>query len=807
MLGKTISHYKILEKLGEGGMGVIYKAEDTRLKRPVALKFLLPELTRDSEAKERFINEARAASGLDHPNICTIHEIGETGEGQMFIVMALCEGESLKTKIRRGQLPLEEAIDITTQVAAGLAKAHSKGIVHRDIKPANVMVTSDGEVKLVDFGLATLAGQARLTKMGALSGTAAYMSPEQARGEEIDHRTDIWSLGVVFYEMVTGQLPFRGEYETAVVYSILNDRPRPISSLRGGLSRGLERVIEKALAKSQEKRYQTIADMLADLQSLGGRPAGAMVQREAAEARQRRKSVAVLPFRSLSESKEDEYFSDGTTEDIITQLSKIGELRVISRTSVMRYKQTEKSIPEIGRELDVATILEGSVRRAGERVRIVAQLVDAQEDEHIWAETYDRDMKDIFAIQSDVAEKIAAALKAKLSPQEKERIEKEATINMEAYNYYLKGREYYYRYKNQDNETAITLFKKALELDPDYAIAWAGLGDAYAQRFARYGMAISWLDSAVDVSKKAIGLDGNCAEAHKALGLAYFHKGLTGEALEAFHRAIELNPNYHPAVGNIAVIYLSMGEFDKAILWLKKEIQFAPTLPFGHAVIGWVYRILGDFAKAEESLKSALELQPDYDYALYLLFTLYLVQDRKQEMKEFHDRVATSRPENARFLEYWGMCEGFSGDLPQAKDHYQRSIEVNSSFDTDSFAFAGIGLAHILLKEGKTGEAEQLLDQARKLREKRIEDKDVSEEPRCDLARIHAILGNRKEALAWLDKAIEAGWRDYQMALLDPWLENLRDNEQFREAMARVKTKVDEMRKRVEETEQDQQST
>jgi len=477
MLGKTVSHYRITEKLGEGGMGVVYRAEDTILKRTVALKFLPRELTRDAGAKERFIREAQAASALDHPNICTVFEVNEADD-QTFIAMACVEGGSVKDRLAAGPMDIDVATDVAAQVAEGLEEAHDKGIVHRDIKAANIMLTPKGQAKIMDFGLAKLSGGSGLTRTGVTMGTVAYMSPEQVRGEEVDRRTDVWSLGVLLYEMVTGHMPFEAEYEPAAMYSILNENPRPMAAFRPDVPVELEHIVETALAKSLEERYQTASEMKGDLRALrAGRTVG-VAEQFIARARFAKKSIAVLPFKSLSDSKEDEYFSDGTTEDIISQLSKIGELKVISRTSAMRFKNTTKSLREIGRELDVATILEGSVRRSGDRVRIVSQLVDTRTDEPLWTETYDRQMSDIFEIQSDVAQKIATELRAQLSPEVKRRMERKPTESLEAYDYYLKGREYYYRYRKQDNEHAIELFKKALELDPDYALAYAGLGDA-----------------------------------------------------------------------------------------------------------------------------------------------------------------------------------------------------------------------------------------------------------------------------------------------------------------------------------------
>jgi non-specific serine/threonine protein kinase len=556
MIGMQVSHYKILEKLGGGGIssflqnknkliplvgGDVYKAEDTKLKRTVVLRFLPPELTRDPEAKALFIQEVQAASALDHRNICTIHEISETEEGQLFIVIAYYDGERLNKKVARGHLSVDGAIDIAIQIAQGLAKALAHGLIHRDIKPASVMITKAGVSKILHFGFARLENQEGLPRAGATIGTIAYMSPEQVQGEEVDQRTDIWSFGVVLYEMLKGQLPFKGEYEQAVIYSILNEPPQSVSSLRPKVPQQLERIVNLCLEKKATDRYQQMSDLLVDLRSLQPQSESGVTKPGRAKAsRQQRtltyvfsaalvvlallvgyflflpkiasidkKSIAVLPFTNLSGSKEDEYFSDGITEDIIIQLTKIADLRVISRTSVMQYKSAYKNVRDIGKELDIATVLEGRVRRAGNQVRVAAQLIDANNEELLWAETYDKEMTEIFAIQTDIAQQIAIALKAKLSSPEKEQIKKKPTGSITAYDYYLKGREYYYRHNKEGYEMAGSYFAKALEIDSTYALAYAGMADACAQK--------ALLDSAITLSRRAISIDSSLPEAYKAL--------------------------------------------------------------------------------------------------------------------------------------------------------------------------------------------------------------------------------------------------------------------------------------------------
>ncbi len=423
MIGKIISHYKIIEKLGGGGMGVVYKAEDTKLKRLVALKFLPLDLTRDEEAKERFVHEAQAASALDHPNICAIHEIDENEDGRIFICLAYYEGETLKKKVASGQLSVASAIDIAMQTAQGLARAHEAGITHRDIKPANLMITNRGEVKIVDFGLAKLVGRTQLTKAGMTVGTVAYMSPEQTRGTEVDHRTDIWALGVVLYEMISGQLPFKGEYEQAVVYSILNEEPKPLIPTRQDTPMELQGIVTKALAKDRAERYQHVEEILADLKHISraseSRPVGTTKTRRPNRKRvllygsiasflillvvgkiyffyersETIDAIAVLPLANLSGDPNQEYFADGMTEALISDLGQIEALRVISRTSVMQYKGGTKPLPAIGRELNVDAVVEGSVQSSGNRVSISVRLIVAETEKRLWSESFERDQR------------------------------------------------------------------------------------------------------------------------------------------------------------------------------------------------------------------------------------------------------------------------------------------------------------------------------------------------------------------------------------------------------------------------------
>ncbi|RJR30012.1 MAG: hypothetical protein C4574_02790 [Candidatus Latescibacterota bacterium] len=693
MIGKTISHYRIVEKLGEGGMGVVYRAEDTTLGRMVALKFLPAELTRDAAAKERFILEARAASALDHPNICTIHEVAEANDGQTFIAMACYEGESLKAKIERGPLKLDEAIDIAVQTAQGLSKAHAQGIVHRDIKPANIVVTKDGLVKIVDFGLAKLAGT-KLTKTGSTLGTAQYMSPEQARGALVDARSDIFSLGAVLYEMLTGKHAFPGEYEQSTLYAILNEEPEPVTALRSGVPMELERIVGKSMAKNPDERYQHADEIVADLRRMKTAPAAASSRvahtgRAAAGrranrswpwlvglfviaavaialfARQRgpshtapaadRKMLAVLPFENLG-SPEDEYFAAGITEEITSRLAAIKELGVISRTSAVRYAGTSKTIKEIGSELGVGYILEGTVRWAREpdgtsKVRITPQLIRVSDDTHLWTELYDRVIEDIFEIQSEIARSVVKHLGLALLEQGHPAIESRPTDNLEAYQAYLRG-EYYAgqpHFVAKHWEDAARNYERAVELDPTFALAYGKLSSAHARLYYyrhdtsedRRNKAKAAVDKAIELEphspkiRLALGyyrlfverdvpaaleefdvaardLPDN-AEVLEARGDAFRQNGRWDEAYEAHGKACDLDPRNSALHENFAETCWWSRRYPEAMEQADKAIALAPDQMWPYlikAFINWSWKGRGALPQARAALEA---LGPDAD--------------------------------------------------------------------------------------------------------------------------------------------------------------------------------------------------
>jgi eukaryotic-like serine/threonine-protein kinase len=656
MIGKTISHYRILEKIGQGGMGVIYLAEDTRLRRTVALKFLPPHLLGSDAEKARFIHEARAAAALDHPNICTIHEIDEA-DGTTFIAMTYVEGESLKKKIEARPLALPDAVRYAIQIGNGLKEAHNNDVVHRDVKSANVVISAKNHAVVMDFGLAKLRGQTRLTREGTTVGTVAYMSPEQARGEDVDRRSDIWSLGVVLYEMLTGRLPFRGEHEAAVVYAIMNENSEPVTALRSDIPMDLERIVNKATAKNPQERYQSVDDMLVDLKAVqkGLRPAAAAQSHTHSKRRSvfgyaavavavaavafalylwignrrddsglpGRTAVAVLPLDNLSNDPEQEYFADGMTEALITQLAQISALKVISRTSVMQYKNTARSLKEIAHELGVGTIVEGSVLLADDRVRITAQLIDAATDEHLWATSYDRDMTDVLAIHSEVARAVAEAVRAELTSQEAIRLERKQTVDPAAYELYLRGRYFWNRRNQADIERSIDYFQRAIEIDPGYAEAYAATAAAYMV-LTTHGSIRSreTYPLAREYARKALDLDPGLAAAHAALGgIAAEYDWQWDEAEARYKRAIALNPNDATAHQWYAEYLHMMGRWDEALA----EIRIAQSLDPLSLIIGTVrttivYNTMG-LEEARPIINDILERDPTFQFAWAMLST------------------------------------------------------------------------------------------------------------------------------------------------------------------------------------------
>jgi serine/threonine protein kinase/tetratricopeptide (TPR) repeat protein len=740
MIGKTISHYKIIEKLGEGGMGVVCKAEDTKLQRTVALKFL-PRETKGTKEEEKLVSEARAAAALDHPNICTIYEIGQA-EGRTFIAMAYVEGEDLRDTIASGPMKLTDALDISIQIANGLRAAHRKGVVHRDIKPANIMITGDMQVKIMDFGLAR-SGKQETPEGESTAGTAAYMSPEQISREATDHRTDIWSLGVALYEMLAGQRPFKGGYEQAVFYSILNEEPERVSKLRKGIPPGLDSILGKALAKSPGSRYQDVSEFLSELQNLhqqlviestGTRPAAyraferrsraylipvflivlAMVlvplyvffgrrdmpaEKKQALSEQPRweNSIAVLPFRDFSPGKDQEYFSQGMTDAIISKLSSLEGLKVISMSSVLKYRDTQEDVRKIGRELDVETILEGSIQKEEDRIRLPAQLVNTGDGAHLWTETYDRELESVFAIQDEISQAIVDAMKLRLLGDEEVSLVKRHTENIDAYNAYVQGRFMWNKRTEEHLNRAIDYFREAIEHDPEYALAYAGLADAYAVMPTNIGAAPEDVyPQAKEAAERALELDDELAEAHASLGLVLAGEGDFEGAEKEYLRAIELNPGYAYAHYWYSITLDAMGRGDEAIEQVEMAFELNPLSVV--ILVNMASRRAndGELDEADRLYRRAIEVEPARA-ASYIQYALTLRNTgRVQEGIEMYLDVLEIDPlcEDA----YNGLAYAYLQleDIDTALEYANKFVEIApdnaNAYDTRGEVYALVGM-------------------------------------------------------------------------------------------------------------------
>jgi serine/threonine protein kinase/Tfp pilus assembly protein PilF len=600
--------YRIIGEIGRGGMGVVLKAEDTKLKRLVALKFLPPELMHSPEAQERFIREAQAAASLDHPNICTIYEVEEQ-EVRIYIAMAYVEGKSLKEKVAKEPLKIDESLDIALQIAKGLEEAHNKGIIHRDIKPANIMLTDKGQVKIMDFGLAKLESAGDITKTSSVMGTVAYMSPEQALGKKVDFRTDIWSFGCLLFEILAGQSPFAGGHEQAVYQAIIQGDPQPITAFREDIPAKIEKILWKCLQKDPQNRYPNTSGLIEDLKTVDLQD---VVTSPTFLVQKQTPSIAVLPFADMSLEKDQDYFAEGIAEELIHALSRIQDLHVVSRTSAFAFKGTNKDIRDIGQTLNVKTILEGSVRKAGSRLRITAQLINIEDGYHLWSERFDREAADIFAIQDEISLAIVESLKVTLRVGEKAALKKRSTDDPEAHNLYLKGLYFAARPDIESLNKALKFFKDALKKDQNFALAHSGKARIFGS-FAAMNLAspTEMWPKTKEAIHKALTLDEDLAEAHALMAyMAFWSEWDWDAAQKSLERVLALNPGDAFSHGTYAWFMLSQKKFHDAIREVKKSLSLDPLMPLYYVWSVGIHAAAGYCDEAIHEFSIAMELDP-----------------------------------------------------------------------------------------------------------------------------------------------------------------------------------------------------
>ncbi|MCH8035030.1 MAG: protein kinase [Bacteroidetes bacterium] len=771
MIGKTISHYKILEKLGGGGMGVVYKAEDTKLKRTVALKFLPPAFSLDEEAKQRFINEAQAASSFDHPNICTIHEINETEDGQLFIAMAYYKGETLKKKIEKGPIKIEDAIDIVSQVAEGLRRAHKKEIVHRDIKPANIFITNDGVIKILDFGLAKVSAQTQITTLGTTMGTIAYMSPEQTKGEEVDQRTDIWSLGVVMYEMLTGELPFKGDYEQAVIYSIMNEDPEPMMGLRTGVPMELEHIVTKALKKNPTGRYQHIDEMLVDLKSVSrdsdagkdralSKPTGktpltigliflvALVvasgffywwQTPSSSPGPSRDSVqrlAVLPFTNIRKDPATDFLGFALADQIIGSLSYLQNILVRPSSSIRRYQDQTLDRQTAGADLKVDIILTGNYLKEANTIRLNIELVDVDANEMIWREPIEVEYENTFTLQDIVSAKVITRLKLQFSQDERARMQSDVSQNPLAYEYYL--RSISYPSTSEGDLLAIEMLTNSIQLDSSYAPTFAELGYR-RQQYGNYGLA-----GAQEISK----------------------------AEQAYLRALSLNEELLDALQNLSTLYTETARTEKAVELARRMLTINPNNASAHFSLGYVYRYAGMLEESEKEYDRALAIDPGNPRFRSAGITYNCLGKYEKAIQAFN----LDKGSSLAFLQI--------GMIFYRREEKQKAIEIWNALlaQEPTGVLSFLGTAMKALVEGETETARTAMTE---LEQANPADAEIW----FSIAEIYGLLGDAVSSARTLEEGVNRGYFNYPFMVSDSFFDQVRSAPEFQGVLEMAKAR------------------
>jgi len=868
--GTMVSHYRIISKIGAGGMGEVYLALDTKLNRKVALKFLPPHLCQDEDCRKRFTREAQAAAGLDHPNIAAIYEVGEF-QGRPFYAMQIVEGQSLKDVIAGKDLPIERIFEIGIQVCEGLQAAHDKGIIHRDIKPSNILLDGHGRVRIVDFGLAAIRGSDHLTKTGSTLGTVGYMSPEQVQGKDIDQRSDLFSLGVVLYELITKQNPFKRDSEAATLKAVSDDLPEPLARYKSDIPDELQRTVSKLLEKTPSLRYQHADGVASDLHRMiaptqstisasptkpksnlplvvGGLviiailvvigikfwPVSEPVTPESSVSE--RKMLAVLPFENLGDP-DDEYFSDGITDEITSRLAKLSGLGVISRTSSIRYKGTDKGLPQIAEELGVSFILEGTIRwdKSGDtdRIRITPQLIKVSDNTHLWAENYGRDMSDIFAVQADIATQIASALNVTLLKQEREAIEDRPTENLDAYHAYLRGQERLWAFdlSAENLNLAVMTLERATELDPDFALAYAALSSAYSYTYHMgYDRTDEHLAKAKQVLDRALILQPRLPEAHLAYGY-YHYAGYRNyeKALQEYAIAQKSLPDDYRLMARIALVYRRQGRFEEAIEYLENASELSPRNPLPLIEIGISLACLRNYRAAERyydrvislavdqpagygnkaflywvwngdlrAARAILEKAPERAGTMWMWWVRYFQEFCERDYQGALSLLASvpldrfERPEYSYpkvLLEadcYWMMDKA---ELAHAAyDSARALLEASVKEMPDDFryrsalgwAYAGLDRKDEAIREGKL--AVELMPVSKDA----LNSLDILEA----LARIYIMVGEYDAALDEIDHQLSIpGWFSVSILRIDPRYDPLRDHPRYQTLIEKYESK------------------